>query len=97
MRDRHGCQRGAPAGIEREVRDDLGNLARLDAVIERELDLLREARGVLARDQRGDRDQAAVARREVGALPQVAGEALAGIAVEGGATLRRSSEMGGVA
>ena len=35
------------------------------------------------RDQRGDRDQAAVARREVGALPQVAGEALAGIAVEG--------------
>src|SRR5207244_13129317 len=63
---RHGDRRRGvrPAGIEREVRDDLGDLARLHAVVERQVEVVRHLDRLVACDQRGERNDAAVARAE---------------------------------
>src|SRR5947207_1469027 len=65
-----------PAGIEGQMRDDLGDLARLHTVIERKLELMRQLDRLVARDQRRQGDDAAVARRQSGAPPQVGERAL---------------------
>jgi hypothetical protein len=51
------------------MRDDLRDLARLDAVIERQVEMVVQLDGLVARDQGGERDDAAVPRRETGAFP----------------------------
>jgi hypothetical protein len=64
------------------MRDDLGDLARLDAVVERQLQLLRHLDGLVARDQRRQSDDAAVAVGEPAAAPQL-GERPLGVFFEG--------------
>ena len=54
------------------MRDDLGNLPRFDVVIERQLEMVRHLDRLVARNQRGERNDAAVARRETRAFPYVA-------------------------
>ena len=66
---RHGI---APARVERKMRDNLGDFGRLNAVIEREVEILRHLSGLIARDQRRERDDATIAKVEAGPLPQVA-------------------------
>ena len=63
-----------PAGVEGEVCNDLRNLARLDAVIERKIKMKRHLDRLIAGDQGRQRDDAAVARRKAGAFPYVAEE-----------------------
>ena len=53
------------------MRDDLRDLGRLDAIVERTLELARHIDGLVARDHRRQRDDAAVARRQTGTPPQV--------------------------
>ena len=48
-----------------------GDLGRLDAVVERTIELARHIDGLVARDQRRQGDDAAVARRQAGTSPQV--------------------------
>src|SRR3712207_7807623 len=52
-----------------EMRDDLGELARLHPVVERLAEVVRHRRRQLAGNQGGDGDDAPVARREAGTLP----------------------------
>src|SRR5438093_7124151 len=54
------------------MRDYLAYLARLDTVIEPEIEVVRHLDRLIARDQRGKRDNAAVPRRETRSLPYVA-------------------------
>ena len=63
-----------PAGVERQVRNDLRDLARLDTVVEREVEMIWHLDGLIARDKGSQGHNAAVARREAGALPYVAEE-----------------------
>ena len=55
-----------------------------DAVIEREVEVVRHLGGLIARDQCGQRDNAAVARVEAGALPKVAEQSVLLIFFKGG-------------
>ena len=83
------------------MRDDLRNLRRLHAVVERKLQVIRQRDRLIAPDQRGERDDAAVARRKAGTLPHLAEQAILRIFVErgrnhlnvlaGGAFVRRSA------
>ena len=50
----------------------LGNLARLHAAIEREVEIERHLDGLVARDQGCDRNDASVSRRQAGTLPDIA-------------------------
>src|SRR5262245_65733763 len=70
---RHGM---GPAGIEREMRDDLGDLARRNAVVERQVKVERHFSCMIARDKRGNRHQAAIARRKAWAFPYLAEKTL---------------------
>ena len=65
------------------MRDDLGHLLRLDAIVERQVQVERHLDRLVARDQRGERDDAAIAGREAGALPHVAEQAVLRILLEG--------------
>ena len=65
------------------MRDDLGDLARLDAVIEREVQMVRHLDRLVAGDQRRERDDAAVPRRETGAFPYVPELAVLRVLLEG--------------
>ena len=47
------------------------DLGRLDAIVECTLELARHIRGLVARDHRRHRDDAAVAQRQAGTPPQV--------------------------
>ena len=51
--------------------DDLGDLARLEAVVEREVQMARHLDRLVAGDERRERDDAAVPRREPRAFPEV--------------------------
>ena len=66
---RHGIP---PAGVEREVRDHPGYLARLHAVIEREVEIVGHLDRLVAGDHCGERHDAAVAGAKIGPLPEVA-------------------------
>ena len=65
--------RGRPAGVEREVRDDLADLFLGDTVTERSLEVPGQLIYPIERDQRGDGDQAAIALGETRPLPDVTG------------------------
>jgi hypothetical protein len=54
------------------MRDDFGKLGRLDAIIERPVEIRRQLRGLITRDQGGDRDEATISRRQVRAFPNLA-------------------------
>ena len=54
------------------MRDDLRDFGGLYAFIERKVEIMRHLGGLIARNQRRERDDAAVAEVEAGALPQVA-------------------------
>ena len=54
------------------MRHGLGDLALGKPVIHPNRDMARELRNLTACDERADRDEAAVARRKIGAQPQVA-------------------------
>ena len=81
--------------------DDLRNLRRLHAMVEGKLQMLRQRDHLVAPDQRGERDDAAIARRKAGTLPHVAEQAILRIFVEsrrnhlnvlaGGTLVRRSA------
>jgi hypothetical protein len=51
------------------MRDDLGNLARLNAVIERQVQVEGHLDRLVARDQRGERNDAAVSGHKARAFP----------------------------
>jgi hypothetical protein len=67
-RCRHGVR---PAGVEGKMGDDLRNLGRLDAIVERPLELARQIGDLIASDHRRHGDDAAVADAEPGAPPQI--------------------------
>ena len=76
FRHHNGCHRVRPAGIERQMGDDLRNLRRLHAVVERKLQVIRQRDRLIAPDQRGERDDAAIAQRKAGALPHLTEQAI---------------------
>ena len=88
---RHGIR---PARIEREMGDDLGDLARLDAVVEREVQMARHLDRLVAGDQRRERDDAAVPRREPRAFPEVAEQRPRAYFSSAGATVCTCSSVG---
>jgi hypothetical protein len=57
---RHGIR---PAGVEREMRDDLRNFGWLDPIVEREIEMVRRLDRPIARDQSSEGHHAAVASR----------------------------------
>jgi hypothetical protein len=62
FRDRN-CRRGIrPAGVEREMRNDLRDLAWLDAIIERQVEMIWHLNRLITRDQGCDGYDAAVPR-----------------------------------
>jgi hypothetical protein len=58
------------------MRDDLRDLRRLHAVVEREGQVVRQFDGLVAGDQRGDGDDAAVARGKARPFPEVVDDEL---------------------
>lgn len=81
---RHGIR---PAGVEREMRDDLGNLARLDATVDRQVEIVRQLDDLIASDQGSEGDDAAIPGRQIGALPKITEEVLLRIPIERGGNL----------
>src|SRR3954447_8344233 len=70
--DGHRAHRLRPARVERQVGDRLDQLVLGRAVVLRELQVVGELLSVPAGGERRDRDEAAVARRQLRALPRVA-------------------------
>jgi hypothetical protein len=66
------------------VRDDLREFGRLHAVVESEIERARKLDRLVAGDKRGDRDDAAVPRRQTRPLPQIAEHDVIRIFFEGG-------------
>jgi hypothetical protein len=66
------------------MRDRLGQLFARDAVLQRALDVKRHLVGAVERDKACDRDEAAVARRKLGAFPHVAEQHIIGVMRKGG-------------
>jgi hypothetical protein len=64
------------------MRDDFGQLARLDAIVERAAEIVVHRQAEIARDQRRDRDDAAVAWAETGTIPDLPIEALLRVFLE---------------
>src|SRR3954464_9031470 len=84
LRDGHRGEGLRPAGVEGQVGDRLDQLLLGDAVVLCVLQVERELLGVAAGGQRGDGDEAAVARRQLRALPRVAEECVIGEVDESG-------------
>src|SRR5947209_382457 len=63
--------------------DDLRNFRRLHAVVERKLQVIRQSNHLVARDQRGERDDAAVAGCEAGTFPHLSEKLILRVFVEG--------------
>ena len=57
------------------MRDGLGDLGLRQAIVHPDRDMAGQLRDLTVGDQSADRDQAAVARREMGTQPQVEGDA----------------------
>ena len=60
------------------------SLGRLHAVVEREVEIVRKFDRLIARDERGDRDDAPVPRRQTRPLPEIAEHDVLRIFFEGG-------------
>ena len=88
--------RRRPAGVEGEVGDGLDDLVAGDAILERLLQVERQLVGPIERDQACDRDQAAVARRQAGALPDIAEQNLSVISRERGAMSPKGDAWSGI-
>src|SRR3954463_1254516 len=65
--------------------DDFRDLTRLDPVFEGNGEVSRQLDHLIARNQRGDRDDAAVPSRKSGSLPNIAENALLRVFLESGA------------
>src|SRR6266851_2916166 len=83
FRDRGRRYGVRPARVEREMRDDFGNLARRDAVIECKIDVVRHLDRLIACDQGGERHDAAVAWHESRPLPYLAEKTALRVLLEG--------------
>lgn len=77
-----GGHRLAPAGIIGEMRDGLRDLGGLHAVLKRLIGIVGERTGLAARDERRDRDEAAIARVQARPLPDVAVKAVLRVVLE---------------
>src|SRR5687767_2840466 len=64
--------------------DELGNLGGLDAAVQRDVQVIRHFGRVVARDQRRERHDAAVARRKAGTFPNLAEQAFLGVLLQRG-------------
>ena len=84
LRDLDGGHGVPPSGVEREMRDDLRDLTRADTVVQSEGEIVRLLGGLIPRNQGRDRDDAAVAGRELWALPQARLQRLPPVALESG-------------
>src|SRR5438105_1854582 len=89
--DRQRRESIGPADIEGEMRDDLRNLARLDAVLERAIEIVGQGQGEIAGYESRDRDEASIARRQTRTFPYLAVKAICVYFSSAGATLRTSS------
>src|SRR4051812_13331190 len=69
--DEGGSHRGWPAGVEREMRDDLAQLGLRHTVVDRAFEMAGELLLAAERDQCGDDDQAAVALRQARPFPDI--------------------------
>src|ERR1700753_2188351 len=76
--DGDGGHRARPAGVEREVDDDLFELLVGQAVLTGAREVSTELFGAAIGDQRRDGDQAAVARGQFGAFPDVTEQGVVG-------------------
>src|SRR3954471_14883793 len=72
VEDADGGAGGGPARIESEMGDELDQLVAGDAVVERPLQVKGQLVDPVERDEARNGDQAAVAGREAGPLPDVA-------------------------
>src|SRR5439155_7914382 len=70
--DRDRCHRVRPARIEGKMRDDLGDFGGLDAVVERDVQVVSHLDRLVSCDQRSQRHDATVADTETGTLPYIA-------------------------
>ena len=80
---RHHRQRRegvGPADIERQMRDHFGDLHPREAVIHRPVEVIGNLRNLTGSDQRADGDEAALARRELRAQPQIPEQEVRGVA-----------------
>src|SRR4051812_18881565 len=82
--DRQGRAGNRPAAIECKMGDGFDDLVAGDAVIERALQMKRQLIVPVERNQRRNRHEAAIARRQVRALPKVAKKNLVGIVGQSG-------------
>ena len=64
--------------------DDLRDLARLDAVLERAVEIIGHGQGEIAGNESGDRDQASIAPRQTRAFPYLAVKAILRIFLKSG-------------
>ncbi|MNE70446.1 hypothetical protein D3C80_1662370 [compost metagenome] len=65
----NGCGGIAPTGVEGQMVDDFGNFRRLDAVIQGQVQVVRQFDSLLLGNEHCEGDQAAVARRQPWAFP----------------------------
>src|SRR4051812_41060395 len=75
---RDGAHRTRPAGVERQMGDRLDDLGLGEPVLPTEPQVEGQLLGVAPGDQRRDRDEAAVARGQLAALPHVAEQDVVG-------------------
>jgi len=76
--DSDGGHRFGPARVEREVDDRFLELGLGEAVLLRDAEVGSQLLSIAAGDQRGDGDQAAVPRRELGAFSDITEENVVG-------------------
>ena len=88
----HGRHRIRPPCVERQMGYDLGGLLLGQAVVHRAVEVEGNLRHLAGRDQSGDCDEAAIARREVRAQPQIAEEIVRRVFYEAG---RNRAELAG--
>src|SRR5664280_3876324 len=72
LRDAHGGYGAGPTRVEGQMGDGLDQLLLRDPVLQRPGEVEPQLFRTVQRDQRGHRDEAAVALRQLGALPHVA-------------------------
>src|SRR5262249_46849789 len=72
-----------PAGIEREMGDDLRDLRGLDPMLERKFEVICKSNRLVSSDHCGKRDDAAVAGRQAGPLPHLTEQSILRVFVEG--------------
>src|SRR5436190_527559 len=78
-RDRQRREGIRPADVERQMRDDFCGLRLCQAVIHRPVEVIGHLRDLAGSNERAHRDQAPVARRKIGAQPQITEQYIRGI------------------